>query len=308
MTDYCPVCRNKEYEIIGDPKTNYISAGFINKSYKIVQCCRCKVYYVFPGIDFSDEQWSMLYNEEYFSNQSKWLIKRRAEELKERFDKAEHFLNAKKIWFLDIGTGEGKALLEGVRRGWEVTGIDIVDNRISEAKTDDIRFIKAKFPEYNFQDNYFDFIYLDSVLEHVLQPAEYLGKIKKILKPGGIIYIGIPNEDSLFNDIRKIIFYLIRRGRFSVKIKPFDAPYHVIGFNSYSFNYLVKDLGIKFKLFRNIGRKFDFLSSPVFSKGFWISLVFLLPIEMIGSLIKRDVYFEAYLQKMDPFKSTDRSP
>lgn len=298
MTNNCPICGKREYKILGKPKTNSISVNFINKDYRVVQCPDCYTYFVFPQIEFNDNQWSMLYNSEYFSSQSKWLIKQRAKELKQRFDKAESFfVNKNDIKFLDIGTGEGKTLLEGCLREWEVTGIDIIDNRIEDAKNDKIKFINAKFLEYQFPENYYDFIYLDSVLEHVLEPIEYLVKIKSILKPGGILYVGVPNEDSLFNDIRRVIFNLIGRREISDKIKPFDSPYHVIGFNLSSFNYLIKKLNLKVRYFRNFGRKFDFLSSPPNKKGFWISLFFLFPIEIIGYIIKRDVYFEAYIIK-----------
>ena len=298
MNDNCPICSNDNYTILGKPKTNSISVNFLSKEFRIVKCSNCSAYFVSPKIDFSDAQWAELYNSEYFSSQSNWLLKKRANELISRFDRAEKFLNSKHgITFLDVGCGEGKTLIEGTKRGWKVTGIDIVDNRIEEAKNAKIFFVKAKFLEHNFSDNYFDFIYLDSVLEHVLNPLEYLSKIEKILKPGGIIYIGVPNEDSLFNDVRRTIFKLIGRSEISEKIKPFDSPYHVIGFNLTSLNYLIKMLDLKIKFLRNFGRKFDFLSSPPNKKGFWISLFFLLPIEIIGYLIKRDVYFEAYLTK-----------
>ena len=75
-----------------------------------------------------------------------------------------------------------KSLIEALRRGWEVTGIDIVDNRIKKAKQEDVNFIIANFLEYELPENYFDFIYVDSVLEHVLNPKEYLIKIKQLLK------------------------------------------------------------------------------------------------------------------------------
>jgi len=284
--------------ILGKPKTNPLSANFIKKDYKVVKCSACSTYYVFPKIEFTDEQWSSLYNSEYFSSQSEWLIKQRAKELKQRFDMAENYADNKNdIKFLDIGAGEGKTLLEGIRRGWDVTGIDIVDNRLKEAKAEKIKFISAKFLEYQFAENSFDFIYLDSVLEHVQEPVEYLTKIKRILKPGGIVYIGVPNEDSLFDDVRRVVFNLVGRREISVKIKPFDSPYHIVGFNFSSLNFLINKINLQVKYFRNIGRKFDFLSSPPNNKGFWISLFFLFPIEILGHFIKRDVYFEVYLKK-----------
>lgn len=298
MNQSCPVCSSNNFNIVGDPKPNKIALKFFNKDYKVVKCNNCSTYYVQPFIDFTDSQWAELYNSEYFSFQSEWLSNKRKKELSERFNKATSFLkDPDKINFLDIGAGEGKTLIEGLNRNWNVTGIDIVDNRIEEAKSDQINFLSGKFLEIDLPENSFDFIYLDSVLEHVLQPVEYLMKIKKILKPGGILYLGIPNEDCLFNFIRKFVFRIMGRGNISEKLKPFDSPYHVVGFNKSSFNYLINKTNFRVKYFRNFGRKFDFLSYKISSKAFWIGFFFLLPVEYIGYLTKTDVYFEAYLTK-----------
>lgn len=296
----CPICNKTDYRIIGKPKINSICASLIKQNYEVVQCLNCSTYFISPLIEFSDEDWSLLYNNEYFSKQSKWLLKKRDKELKSRFDKASEFLTSKNsIRFLDIGTGEGKSLVEGISRNWDVTGIDIVDNRIDSAKIDAIKFVKAKFTEYNFPENHFDFIYLDSVLEHVLNPFEYMQKVKSILKPGGILYLGVPNEDSLFNDVRKIAFRILGLKNLSEKIKPFDSPYHVIGFNSKSLNYLFNSFNFEVKNIRNFGRKMEFLAFPFRSKGFWVNLFFLFPIEIFGNLIKKDIYYEAYLRKKE---------
>ncbi len=293
----CPICDSANNKLIGLPRTNKISKDFIDKIYYVVQCADCGTYYVSPQILFSEEQWAKLYNSEYFSSQSNWLIRKRAKELSQRFDQAISYLHDKNISFLDIGSGEGNTLIEGLRRGWNVTGIDIVDNRIDKAKSEGINFITGNFIDYNFPENHFDFIYLDSVLEHVLNPREYLLKIKKILKPGGIVYIGVPNEDSLFNDIRKIIFYLTGRRNISVKIKPFDSPYHITGFNETSLAYIFNKTGLEIVFMRNFGRKFDFLSHKPSQRGFWMGLIFLLPIEFIGKILNRDVYYQAYVTK-----------
>ena len=300
MNDYCPICSGQQFKIIGKPKTNLISKSFINNDYNIVQCRSCELYYVMPQITFSNDQWAKLYNSEYFAEQSSWLVKKRIKELSERFNVFESFIagNKKKITFLDVGVGEGKALSEGYRRGWEVTGIDIVDNRIAEAKLDNIKFIKADLLESPLPEKYYDFIYVDSVLEHVLNPLEYLFKIKKLSADGGIVYIGVPNEDCLFNDVRKLMFRISGKFDLSEKIKPFDAPYHVVGFNKTSLNFLFQKTQMKVKKIRNFGRKFDFLSYKFNSKEFWINFLFLFPFEYVGKIFQRDVYLEAYLSKI----------
>lgn len=297
MKDCCPICRSNEKKEVGLPKTNLISKRFVDRDFKIVQCNNCQLYYVTPQINFNGNQWSELYHSEYFANQSNWLLKMRKKELSERFDTAKSLFKNKNqnIRYLDVGAGEGKGLLEAHRRGWESTGIDIVDNRLEEAKLSEIKFIKSNLLESDLPKNHFDFIYVDSVVEHVLNPLEYLSKIKTLLSNGGVIYIGVPNEDCLFNSVRKLVFILTGKKNESEKLKPFDSPYHVIGFNNYSLKYFFEKLGLKVLKKRNFGRKFDFLSFSPKSTSFWISLFFLLPLEYPGKILKKDIYFEAYL-------------
>lgn len=299
MHSTCPVCSSDDYKVLGIPKTNSISESMIKKKYNIVQCNNCKLYYVSPLIEFNEDQWSRLYNSDYFEKQNTWILKKRKKELSQRFDLAEKFLTAKheQLNFLDIGTGEGKALLEGLNRNWRVTGIDIVDNRLESAKGPEIQFFQTNLLKSDLPENYFDFIYLDSVLEHVLTPLDYLLYIKRLLKKNGIVYIGVPNEDCLFNDLRKVVFWLAGKKHLSEKTKPFASPYHVIGFNYNSLNFLFNKAGFTTMLFRNFGRKFEFLGYSPKTKGFWINFLFLFPIEYLGKIIQRDVYFEAFLKK-----------
>lgn len=299
MNDSCPVCQSDSRNIIGKPRTNSISVQFVDTDYKVVQCTNCQLYYVTPPIAFTTEEWSKLYNSEYFSDQSKILIKRRKKELTQRFDTAIKLTSSKVNYFryLDVGAGEGKGLIEAVNRGWEATGVDIVDNRLPDAKIHNINFIESNLMDTNLPEDYFDFIYIDSVVEHVLNPFEYLTKIKSLLKPGGVIYVGVPNEDCLFNSVRKLMFKFTGKENESVKLKPFDSPYHVVGFNHFSLQYFFDTLGLVVLKKRNFGRKFDFLSYPVTSKSFWIDLFFLFPVEFPGKWLKKDIYFEAYLSK-----------
>jgi len=297
MSNVCPVCGNIKNRKIGLPKTNSISKNFLNYDYYVVQCLDCEAYFVSPEIHFTEEQWSKLYNNEYFGKQSAWLEKQRKKELINRFNRLEKLTKKKNISFLDVGTGEGKAIIEAKSRNWNITAIDIVDNRNIDSKSIDINFIKGNFLEIDLPKNSFDFIYFDSVIEHVLNPLEYLKKSAALLTDDGYVYIGVPNEDCLFNDVRKLIFNFTKQGNISEKIKPFDSPYHIIGFNYKSLKRIINNAGLEITILRNFGRKFEFLGNIPFSKDFWINLLFLFPIEYIGLLIKRDLYFEAFVKK-----------
>ncbi|WP_416377314.1 class I SAM-dependent methyltransferase [Algoriphagus sp. C2-6-M1] len=68
-----------------------------------------------------------------------------------------------------------------------------------------MKFVKEHFTVETFQgdiwnasypDNYFDFIHISHVIEHVLDPKAYISEMKRILKPEGYLAIGTPNMSS----------------------------------------------------------------------------------------------------------------
>ncbi|MFA6026816.1 MAG: class I SAM-dependent methyltransferase [Ignavibacteriaceae bacterium] len=294
--DLCPVCKTESFNVIGKPKTNTITSKMVKNDYLIVQCNYCTAFSVAPKIEFTSEEWKSLYENDYFGNQTEWLIEKREKELNDRFLRLKQKAKNNIRTFLDIGCGEGKTLCKAKSHGWEAWGVDVADNRNKEAEHESINFKIGTLLEMNFPNDYFDCIYCDSVLEHVINPAEYLKEIYRILKKDGVVYIGVPNEESFFNDIKKIIFYFLKKKHIAAQLKPFDSPYHIIGFTKKSLIYTIDDNRFKLLEFRNIGRKFEFLGFKPNTRGFWISLV-LLPVEFIGKFLERDVYFDSILTK-----------
>lgn len=49
--------------------------------------------------------------------------------------------------------------------------------------------------EFDSQESY-DVIILSNVLEHVLDPLEMLTNVRRLLKPGGQVWVSLPNTDS----------------------------------------------------------------------------------------------------------------
>jgi len=156
-------------------------------------------------------------------------------------------------------------------------------------------FTKGELLNSSFPDSFFDVIYLDSVLEHVTNPLQYLLEVNRILKKGGLVYIGVPNEDSLLNVFRKFIFRL-KGEKISEKLMPFKSPYHIGGFNSESLNYIVEKSNLKVKFQRNFACRLEFLKYPFLSGPYLISLL-LLPVFLLAIPLKKEVYFEIYLEK-----------
>ncbi|MCK6605749.1 MAG: class I SAM-dependent methyltransferase [Ignavibacteriaceae bacterium] len=293
----CPVCRSSEKKRIGKPMSNPTSEKFLRYDFNVVQCKACQTFYVDPLIDFTPDEWKQLYNSGYFGYNTEWLINQREKDLQHRFLLLDKMKSGGEVNFLDIGCGEGNALMHAVKRNWNATAVDITDLRKPAAKNNPaIKFIESDLPGAGLAADTYNVAYLDSVLEHVLNPLEYLNEIKRILAPGGIVYIGIPNEDSLLNTARKLAFLLKGRSGYSVKLRPFDAPYHVVGFNNSSANNIIRKAGLKKVYFRNFGRKFDFLGFKPGTFEYFQALA-MLPVEFLGWAFRKDNYFEMILRK-----------
>ena len=108
---------------------------------------------------------------------------------------------------LEIGCGEGNTLIELKRQGKAkfVVGIDIVDLNQS-SKLD--KFILADIENDNIElpEEYFDIIICADVLEHLKDPWSVLKKIRKFLKPNGILLASIPNV----REIKTLISIVIK--------------------------------------------------------------------------------------------------
>jgi len=105
-----------------------------------------------------------------------------------------HTKNKKTL--LDIGAGTGAFAFVMQQHGWAVTGIE-PDEGARKLALEKYRLL-LKSPEtfYSLPAESFDAITLWHVLEHVQDLHEYIHYFKKILKPGGTIFIAVPNYTS----------------------------------------------------------------------------------------------------------------
>jgi 2-polyprenyl-3-methyl-5-hydroxy-6-metoxy-1,4-benzoquinol methylase len=104
-------------------------------------------------------------------------------------------INCKNCNILEVGCGQGNTLIELKKQAKAkfIAGIDIVDLNQS-TKLD--KFILADIESeenIDLPENYFDVIICADVLEHLKDPWNVLEKIRKFLKPNGILIASIPN-------------------------------------------------------------------------------------------------------------------
>lgn len=101
----------------------------------------------------------------------------------ERYFKGKE--NSKKT-LLDIGSGKGNHLVGFARSGLTVKGLDKRRECIKMLADYEIRECDLENDPFPFADNYFDFVFSKSVLEHVYNTENIIKETYRVLKPGGI--------------------------------------------------------------------------------------------------------------------------
>jgi len=108
---------------------------------------------------------------------------------------------------LDIGCGEGGTSIALAKRGACVTAIDNNPKRINKLKNglwirngnSGIQLMVMNAEVLNFDDQVFDVVILQDVIEHTANRGRVIGEIARVLKPGGVLYLSTPNRLSPLN-------------------------------------------------------------------------------------------------------------
>jgi SAM-dependent methyltransferase len=96
---------------------------------------------------------------------------------------------------LDVGCGFGAFLDAAKSVGWRVCGVEVALAPASiAARHHDIFY--GYLSDAPYEPNSFDVIRLNNVLEHVASPRALLREIRRLLRPGGLLFISTPNVTS----------------------------------------------------------------------------------------------------------------
>jgi SAM-dependent methyltransferase len=111
------------------------------------------------------------------------------------------------VIILDIGFGTGADLLNirraAVNHNLGLYGIDGYDPHVVKAAELGILAWKRNIEAdvFPFEDGSVDLVVANQVLEHTKEIFWTLSEVSRILKPGGIVIVGVPNLASLHNRI-----------------------------------------------------------------------------------------------------------
>jgi len=130
---------------------------------------------------------------------------------------------------LAFGCGNGKEIEVGLERNWEVEGFDVDQECVNELiKTHSIPVHTGDFFKLGLPDESYDCIYLDQVLEHLKNPAPYLKEFHRLLKTEGVLFLAVPNIESLASRWKTLLGKLrLKRHRG----KHYDTWHHLFYFS-----------------------------------------------------------------------------
>jgi len=120
------------------------------------------------------------------------------------YPRINFYLN-KNTRLLDIGCGLGNFL---ETRSGEAYGIDINPHNVDYCKKIGLNVSLLNPGDvYPFDNDSFDYIVMDNVLEHILDPNHDLKEIYRMLKSGGAVIIGVPGEKGYTSDPDHKVYY-----------------------------------------------------------------------------------------------------
>jgi len=108
---------------------------------------------------------------------------------------------------LEVGTGSGGiAFYFANYHQQKVFAVDVIDNRQFR---DGYNFQLVTDTKLPYEDNFFDIVISNHVIEHVgekQQQQEHLDEIYRVLKPDGLLYLAVPNRWMLVEPHYQLIF------------------------------------------------------------------------------------------------------
>jgi SAM-dependent methyltransferase len=99
---------------------------------------------------------------------------------------------------LDFACADGFFFERAQQRGWDAHGVDSGEWTSEAARARGLTNLHVgALADLRFPDYYFDVVYAAQVFEHLPNPRADLEELCRILRPGGILYIDVPNYRTL---------------------------------------------------------------------------------------------------------------
>jgi protein-L-isoaspartate O-methyltransferase len=141
---------------------------------------------------------------------------------------------------LEVGPGSGAYAKAYVDQGIEYLGIEI-ETKIAEQtrQRTGLNIRDGDFATYRDLDSNYDVVFASQVFEHILQPRQFLGRVKQVANRG-MLHIDVPNQNSLVSQVRRLLS--------SSEYGFIQPPYHMLAYTVESLENLLRREGFKISM------------------------------------------------------------
>ncbi|MEW5946866.1 MAG: class I SAM-dependent methyltransferase [bacterium] len=161
-------------------------------------------------------------------------------EYRRRFDLIRRFVPAERGALLDVGCAAGFFVDYVRRQGWRADGLDVSGYNARLAREYfDLDIIQKPFTKSGIPEESYDAVIMRFILEHSLDPFGDAAEAHRVLKPGGILFVHIPNE---FNFLQTVATRLVVKERWW-----FAVPHHLNFFTPRSLEKLLARAGLRLR-------------------------------------------------------------
>jgi len=197
----CPLCDAKAERLVFEVfDTMFHHPG----KYRLVECRRCSMRYVNPRptaaalaghypadylcyTNFDDDHWLLRWA---FRRLQKDQARRRMRQIESVAGRLEP-----RTRVLDVGCGRAELLARLVsKRQCHGTGVDL-NGRVLEIVRDELAIdtVQGTLADAGFAKGGFDLVTMTEYLEHEPRPRQVIEEARRVLKPGGLLAIEVPD-------------------------------------------------------------------------------------------------------------------
>lgn len=200
----CPACGGTEVRpLIRQPAGPHLP---IQRVFDILQCGACKLAWVLNVP--TAEELGRVYDEHFFSSSQQSVAVTESGEFTEAAQDWPIYINSQRRVeeilrrrpsgrLIDVGCGKG-VFLKLASRHFEVTGLDLSESAARYAReVFGLNVIQGDFQQAALPEGHFDVATLWDVLGSLAEPSPCVEQLARLLKPGGLLVMTVPDIDTL---------------------------------------------------------------------------------------------------------------
>lgn len=234
----CPLCGEARLQKVREARDRHYGNPGV---FPVMRCEGCGVFFLNPMPTL--EYLNAAYPQDYYAyaapaarprsareKQLRWLIRRALCYTSgltgdPKFEKPGNML--------DIGCGAGHFLIEMREKGWTVQGVEPDARAAARGRQAGLHVRAGTLHDAKFPSEAFDYVRSNHSFEHIHNPREVLREIRRVIRPSGRLFLGVPNVAGLMARVWGTYWWYL------------GAPVHTFGYTPSSLSRLLSEEGFE---------------------------------------------------------------